>query len=78
MATRTPASVIITIRTDNGIDLLKTDGSASPTACVIENLVKSWSIGLLDQQIAGGIPGAIDALQPLVAGAQNACAPEHP
>jgi hypothetical protein len=50
MATRTPASVTITIRPNDGINLIEADGAASSAACGIKNLVKRWSIGLLDEQ----------------------------
>ena len=51
MATRTPASVTITIRADHGIDLIETDGSPSSAACTIKNFVKCGSIGFFDEQL---------------------------
>jgi hypothetical protein len=43
--------VTITIRTNDRIDFIKTDRSASSTARAIKNLVKRWSIGLVDEQL---------------------------
>jgi hypothetical protein len=47
VAIRTPASVTITVRADDGIDLIKTDRSASSATCAVKNLVKRGSISLL-------------------------------
>jgi hypothetical protein len=43
--------VTITIRTDDGIDLIKTDRSASSAARAIKNFVKGWAIGLVDEHL---------------------------
>jgi hypothetical protein len=43
--------VTITICTDDGIDFVKTDRSATSAACAIKNLVKRWSISLFDEQL---------------------------
>ena len=51
MATRTPASVTITIRADDGSDLIETDGSPSSAGCTIQNFVKGGSIGFFDEQL---------------------------
>ena len=51
MATRTPASVTITIRADDGVDLIETDGSPSSAAGTFKNFVKCGSIGFFDEQL---------------------------
>jgi hypothetical protein len=43
--------VTITICSDDGIDFVKTDGSATSADCAIKNLVKRWSISLFDEQL---------------------------
>ena len=51
MATRTSASVTITIRADDGIDLIESDISAGSAACTVKNFVKRGSFGFFDEQL---------------------------
>src|SRR5688500_14798505 len=48
-ATRTPASVTITIRPDDGIDVVETYRSPRSASCAFKNLIKRWSISLFDE-----------------------------
>jgi hypothetical protein len=68
---RTPASATITIRANDGIDLIEADGSAGSAACAIKNFVERRLIGLFDLAAAGDIPGGTDVPQLLASGARH-------